>query len=149
MISLALLASGCAAMAGPVQGSDDPGARALRQHQLQWQQQQEAVELRLQQQQRAVQSPPADLRWRQRAQQLDLDQQQRQQELHYRQGVEPPAGQPSDDEGTHRAKAQMDLQRARQQGEQQLHRFETQAQQQGEQSRKVEVRGEIIPSQPQ
>jgi len=143
-----LVTIGCAAMGGAAWGADDPGARALQQHQLQRQQQQDALQLRMQQQQRATQSPPLDSRQQQSARQLEIDQQQRQQELHYRQGVEPPAAQQSDGEGTRRAKAQMELQKAQQQGQQQLRRFDSEAQQQAEHKRKVESRGEITPIQP-
>lgn len=143
-----LVTISCAAIAGPVQGADDPGARALQQHQLQRQQQQDALQLRMQQQQRAAQSPPADSRQQQAAKQLEIEQQQWQQELHYRQGVEPPTAQPSDGEGTRRAKAQMELQKAQQQGQQQLRRFDAETQQQVEQKRKVESRGEVTPIQP-
>jgi hypothetical protein len=96
-----------------------------------------------------VQSPPAGLRRQQAAQQLEIDQQQRQQELHYRQGVEPPTSQPSDDEGARRAKAQMDLQGAGRQSQRQLRRFDSEAQQLGEHTRKVEGRGEVTPIEPQ
>jgi hypothetical protein len=141
-----LVIIGCAA---PALGADDPGARALQQHQLQRQQQQDALQLHMQQQQRATQSPPTDLRQQQQARQLEIDQQQRQQELHYRQGIEPSTAQPSDDEGTRRAKASTELQKAQQQGGRQLQRFDAETQHQGEARRKVESRGEVTPPQPQ
>ena len=137
------------AAAWPAWAADDAGSRALQQNQLQRQQQQDALQLRMQQQQRAVQSPPVDLRQQQAVKQLEIDQQQRQQELHYQQGVEPPTAQPSDDGGTRRAKAQMELQEAKRQGQSELRRSDYESQQQAEQKRKVESRGEIAPIQPQ
>lgn len=133
--------------AAPALGADDPGARGLQQHQLQRQQQQDALQLRMQQQQRATQLPPGDSRQQQQVRQLEIDHQQRQQELHYRQGIEPPTAQPSDDAGTRRAKADLELQKARQQGTGQLQRFEAEAQREAERRRKVESRGEVTPPQ--
>ena len=118
---MAVTLSGAAAALG----ADDPGTQALQQHQLQRQQQQDALQLRMQQQQGSVQNPPANARQQQANRQLETDQHQRQQELHYRQGVEPVSVQPSEDEGTRRANAQMDLQKAQQQSQQQLRRFES------------------------
>jgi hypothetical protein len=112
-------------------GAEDPGTRALQQHQLRRQQQEEATQLRQLQQQRSVQSPPAGDRERQDLEKLNIEQQQRQQELHYRQSVTPTAAQPADDEGTRRAKAEMELLRARQQSQQQLRQFERELQDQG------------------
>lgn len=143
------VAVGCASFAASAAGADDPGARALQQHQLQRQQQQDALQLRMQQQQRATQSAPADSRQQQQARQLEIDQQQRQQELHYRQGIEPPTAQPSDDDGTRRAKTNIELQQARQQGQRELRRLDTETQQHAEGRRTVESRGEITPPQPQ
>jgi len=116
------------ALAAAAWGADDPGARALQQHQLQRQQQQEALQLRMQQQQRSVQEPPADPRRRQAMEQLQINQQQQQHELHYRQDIEPASTQPSDGEGTRRAKAQLELEKAQQQSQQQLRRFESELQ---------------------
>ncbi|MGH8641750.1 MAG: hypothetical protein ACRET6_08555 [Burkholderiales bacterium] len=138
-----------ACFAGTAGGAEDPGARALQQHQLQRQQQQDAVQLRMQQQQRSTQAPPADARQQQAGKQLEIDQQQRQQELHYRQGIEPPSAQPADDEGTRRAKAQLDLQKAQRESSRQLQRFDAETQQEAERRRKVESRGEITAPQPQ
>jgi len=149
LVKRLLLIAGCAAMAGPAAGADDPGERALQQHQLQRQQQHDALQLRMQQQQRATQSPRADARQQQAEKQLEIDQQQRQQQLHDRQGIEPSTAQPSDDEGTRRAKAQMEVQEAGQQGQRQLRRFDHESQQQTEQRRKVESRGEGTPVQAQ
>jgi len=142
---LAVTLSGAAAAA---LGADDPGTRALQQHQLQRQQQQDALQLRMQQQQGSVQNPPADARQQQAIRQLEADQQQRQQELHYRQGIEPSTAQPSDDAGTQRAKAQLEQDRANEQGQRQLLRYESEAQQRAEQARRQKSRGEIGPAQP-
>jgi hypothetical protein len=147
-IWLLLTAVACACLAGMAQGAEDPGARALQQHQLQRQQQQDSLQLRMQQQQRALQAPPADARQQQSGKQLEIEQQQRQQELHYRQGIEPPSAQPSDDEGTRRAKAQLELQKAQQLSQDQLRRFEREAQREAERRHKVESRGEITPAEP-
>jgi hypothetical protein len=119
---------GLAALAAAAWGADDPGGRALQQHQLQRQQQLEALQLRMQQQQRSVQESPADPRRQQAVEQLQINQQQQQQELHYRQGIEPASAQPSEGEGTRRAKAQMELEKAQQQSQQQLRRFEPELQ---------------------
>jgi hypothetical protein len=103
----------------------------------------------MQQQQRATQAPPADVRQQQAGKQLEIEQQQRQQELHYRQGIEPSTAQPIDDEGTRRAKTQLELQKAQRQGERQLQRFDRETQQEAERRRKVESRGEISAPAPQ
>jgi hypothetical protein len=122
---LAVTLSGAAATAV---SADDPGTRALQQHQLQRQQQQDALQLRMQQQQGSVQNPPADARQQQALEQLQIHQQQQQQRLHYRQGIDPVSAQPFEDEDIRRAKAQMDLQKAQQQSQQQLRRFESELQ---------------------
>ena len=105
-------------------GAEDPGARALQQHQLQRQQQDDALQLRMQQQQRAVQSPPAGARQKQVLEKLQTDRQQQQQALHYRQSIAPPVAQPTDDEGTRGAKAEMERLRAQQQSQQQARQLE-------------------------
>ena len=138
---------GCVALAAPVWSADDPALRALQQHQLQRQQQQDALQLRMQQQHRAVQSPPAGSQQQQATKQLEIDQQQRQQDLHFRQGIESSAAHPSDDEGARRAKAQIELQRAQQQSQQQLRSFDAESQRQAERRVKEESRGEIKPAQ--
>lgn len=117
----------CAAMLLPAVtawGAEDPGARALQQNQLQRQQQQEALQLRMQQQQRATQNPPRDARQKQELEKLQADQRQRQQELHYRQGIEAPTAQPTDDAGTRRAKEEMERRKAQLQGQEELRRSE-------------------------
>jgi hypothetical protein len=115
---LVLTVAGWAALVAAAWGAEDSGARAFQQHQLQRQQQQEVLQLRMQQQQRAVQSFPADPRQKQAQEKLQADQQLQQQQLHYRQAIEPETAQPSDDEGTRRAKAEsgrLDAQRRSQQ----------------------------------
>jgi hypothetical protein len=108
------IAIACAMLVAPAWGAEDPGARVLQQHQLERQQQQEALQLRMQQQQKGVQAAPADARQRQALEQQQLEQRQRLDQQHYRQAIEPPTAQPSDDEGTRRAKAEMERQKARQ-----------------------------------
>ena len=117
---LFLAAIGWMAAAVTAWGADDPGARAVHQQQIQRQQQQEALQLRMQQQQRAVQHPPQDAAQKQALERLQADQRQRQQELHYRQSIEPPVVQPTDDEGTRRAKEAVERQKAQQQGQELL-----------------------------
>jgi hypothetical protein len=48
--------------------------------------------------------------------------------MHYRQGIEPASAQPSDGEGTRMAKSQLELEKAQQQSQQQLRRFESELQ---------------------
>ena len=84
----------------PAWAAEDAGERAVRQDQLQRRQQQEVLQLRMEEQQRAAQSGPATLR---QEQSLN-ERRQRQQALHYRQSIEPAATQPSDDRGTRQAK---------------------------------------------
>ena len=117
-----------AALAAAAWGADDPGARALQQHQLQRQQQQEALQLRMLQQQRGAQNPPGDAQRQQATDLQQVDQQQRQQQLHYRQGIEPGNVQPTEDAAGQENKAQMELRKAREQSQQQLRRFESESQ---------------------
>ena len=123
-----MISAGWLALASTAWGADDPGARAMQQQVLQRQQQQDALQLRMQQQQRAVQSPPADVREKQAREKLQIEQQQQQQALHYRQGIEPPAAQPADDEGTRRAKAEMGRLKAQQVSQEQMRRSEQEMQ---------------------
>ena len=118
------------ALTAPAWGNA-PAQRELQRNQHLRQQQQDEFQLRMQQHQRSVQTPPADPREQQAIRQLEIDQRQRQQELHYRQNVDVQPVLPSDDEGTRRAKAQIEQQRARQQSEQQLQRFDWEQQQAG------------------
>jgi hypothetical protein len=119
---------GWAALAAAAWSAEDPGGRALQQHQLQRQQQQEALQLRMQQQQHSAQDRPANTRQQQALEQLQINQRQQQQLLHDRQGIEPASAQPSEGEGGRRAKAQMELEKAQRQSQQQLRRFESELQ---------------------
>ena len=131
------------ALGSAAAAAEDPAVRGLQQHQLQRQQQQEALQLRMLQQQRSAQNPPADAqrqqatdlqqvdqqqRQQQARDQLQIDQQQRQQQLHYRQGIEPGSAQPTEDAAGQRNKAQMELRKAQEQSQQQLRRFESETQ---------------------
>jgi hypothetical protein len=112
-----------AALTAGAASSADPAARELQRHQLQREQQQDELQLRMLQQQREAQRPsPA-------ARELEIDQRRRQQQLHYQQQIAPPAGQPSDDAGTQRARAQMDEERARQERARELQRFDSELRQ--------------------
>jgi hypothetical protein len=132
-----------ALLVAAARAAEDPAIRALQQHQLQRQQQQEALQLRMLQQQRDAQNPPSgalrqqatDLQQvdqqqrQQRAmEQLQVDQQQRQQQLHYRQGIEPGSVQPTEDAAGQQNKAQMELRKAQEQSQQQLRSFESELQ---------------------
>lgn len=137
-----------AASAGLAWGADEPGARALQEHQIMRQQQQETLHLRMQQQQRSLQSPPAGARESEELERLQINQEQRQQQLHYRLDIEPPTAHPDDDAGARRAKAGLERQRAQRQSEQQLHRFDSELQQRVESGREEKARGEIRPPEP-
>jgi len=134
---------GGVALAVAAWGAEDPAVRALQQHQLQRQQQQDALQLRMLQQQRGAQNPPADAqrqqatdllqvdqqqRQQREMEQLRIDQRQRQQQLHDRQGIEPGSAQPTEDAAGQQNKAQMDLRKAQEQSQQQLRRFESELQ---------------------
>jgi hypothetical protein len=122
MAGLLRLCSLAVALVPPV-WADDPGARELQRNQLQRQQQQDELQLRMQQYQRSAPSS-GSLSPDQGIRQLEIKQLQRQRELHYRQNqnVVPPA--PMDDEGTRRAKAQIEQQRAQQESRRQMQRFD-------------------------
>lgn len=116
-----------AALSGPALpagagGAEDPGARALQQQQIQRQQRQDALQLRMQQQQSAVQNPPQDLRQKQDLEKLTIEQRQRQQQLNYRQDIGPATAQPTDDAGARRAKEAMEREKAQRQGQELLRR---------------------------
>jgi len=81
------------------------------------------------QQQNAIPTPPADVRRQPALEPSQIDQRQQQQQLHYRQAIEPGTAQPSDDEAGRRAKAQMELNKAQAQSQQQLRRFESELRQ--------------------
>jgi hypothetical protein len=110
-----------------VLGGDDAGVRGVQQNQSQRQQQQDVLQLRMLQQQRALQSAPAGTGERQSREQLQREQLQRQQQLHYRQVIEPAPA--PDDAGTRRAKAEMARQQAQQESERQLQRLDDALQQ--------------------
>lgn len=129
--------------AAPVRSEEEPGARALEQHQMMRQQQQDAVRLRMQQQQRSVASPPASARERQELERLQIQQQQRQQQLHYRQGIEPLPIHPADDAGLARAKGELKRQEALREGEAQRRRLDAELQQHIQKGRVEKARGEI------
>jgi len=114
-----LIAIAFAALVPAAWGAEDPGAGALLQQQLLRQQQQEALQLRMQQYQR-IQSAPADAQQTRSLEQLQAEQRQRQEQLHYRQAIEPATAQPSDDEGTRRVKAQMERKKASQESQLQI-----------------------------
>jgi hypothetical protein len=116
------------ALAEAAWGAEDPAVRALQQHQLQRQQQQDALQLRMLQQQRSARERLAEPRRQQALEQLQIDQQQRQQQLHYRQAVETGGARPDEDEAASRARAQMELRKAGRQSREQLRRFESELQ---------------------
>jgi hypothetical protein len=127
-------------LAMPAWGAEDAASRALQQNQLLRQQQQDQLQLRMQQYQRNGQNPPADARQRQALEQLELNQQLQQQLLHLQQQrerqVRPEL--PSDDEGTRRAKAQIEERRARQESRRQLDQFDRELQSQAAEARQKE-----------
>jgi len=109
------------------------------------QQQQDALQLRMQQQQRSLQSPPPGPRERQELERLRIMQEQRQQEFHYRQTIEPSTAHPDDDAGVQGAKAGMQRQQVKRQGEQQLQRFDSELQKGIESKSAKKARGEVRP----
>lgn len=115
----------CWAIAGAVPAAEDPGFRAQQQQQLERRQQEDALQLRMRQEQRATQHPPADLRERQALDASQARQRTQQRELHYRQSIERASTHPDDDEGTRRAKAELERRRAQLESEQQLQRMES------------------------
>jgi hypothetical protein len=129
-IRTGLLASLMVIWTSPIGAADDAALKALQQNQLERQQQQDQLQLRMQQYQRNIQNPPADARQRQSIEQLELNQQLRQQQLHQLQQRElQTRPEPlTDDEGTRRAKAQIEQQRAQQQSRRQLEQFERERQ---------------------
>jgi len=120
------------------QGADDTAARALEQNQLLRQQQQDQLQLRMLQQQRSTQSPPADARQRQAIEQLELDQSLRQQQLQTQQqrAVQIRPEIPGDDAGTRESKAQLEQVRARQESRRQLEQFDRELQSAAQQRRR-------------
>lgn len=126
-----MLLPGCAVLAATARSAEDPGAKALQQHQLQRQQQQDAHQLRMQQQYRALQSPAVSGQREPSLEQLQIEQRQRQQADHYRQSIDPTTAQPSDDAGARRAKDAMKQLDIREQNQRELRRFDQQQQQAG------------------
>jgi len=143
-----LLAIFAAWSAATAEGAEEPGARGLHEQQLMRQQQQDAVRLRMQQQHRSLQSPPSGAQERQAREQLQIEQRQRQEQLHYRQEIRPPTAHAGDDAGVQRAKAQMQQQRAKEEGEQQLQRFDTELQGGAEDAGSAKARGEVRSPEP-
>jgi hypothetical protein len=139
---------GCVALVALAWGADEPGARALQKHHMMRQQQQETLQLRMQQQQRGLQSPPAGVREGGEFQKLQINQEKRQQQLHYRQNIERPTAHPDDDAGARHAKGKLERQRAQRQSEEQLRRFDSELQQRGENGRREKARGEIHAPEP-
>lgn len=133
LLNIFLVSLSLAGLADAAWG-EDAAQKALQQNQLQRQHQQDRLLLRMQQQQqqRNVQSPSADARQEQERERIEINQRQRQQALQYRQQIEPPSAQPSDDEGTRHAKAQIERQHAQRQSQQQLQRFDQERQQAAE-----------------
>lgn len=120
------------ALAGAAWGSDtDPALREMQRNLELRRQQQDELRLRMKQYERSIQAPPVNARQQQAIRQLELEQRRRLQELHYRQSVEAQPALPAEDEGTRRAKAQIEQQRAQQQSEQQLRRFDRESQEAG------------------
>lgn len=119
-----VLAAGALPVGNAACAAEDPGARAVQQNQLQRQQQQDALQLRMQQHQRATQGPPRDPKQKQELETLQAGQRQRQQELHYRHSIEPTAAHPADDAGTRRAKEEMERRKAQRRGQEQLRRLD-------------------------
>jgi hypothetical protein len=130
-------------LGSPARGAEAPAGGALQQNQMMRQQQQEALQLRMLQEQRSLQSPPGGARERQERERLEIDQRQRQQEQQYRQDIEPSTAHPGDEPGVQRAKTQRDLLDAREQGQGQLGRFDYELQQRTESKRTEKARGEI------
>ncbi|HKU70026.1 MAG TPA: hypothetical protein VJQ51_04230, partial [Burkholderiales bacterium] len=86
---------------------------------------QESLQLRMQQQQSATQSPPRDGSQRQALEQLQRDQARRQRELHYRQGVEATAPRQVEDAASRGAQDDMKKLKTKEEGDALLRRAET------------------------
>lgn len=110
----------------PLWAAEDPGTRGLQQHHLQRGQQEDALQLRMRQQQRATQAAPAaGAREKQALEQLHARQREQQQSRQYRQGIEPTPAAPADDAGARRAKAELERMTAQQESQRQLQRAES------------------------
>ena len=131
----------------PAWGAEDATQRALQQNQLYRQQQQDQLQLKMQQYQSGARNPAPDARSRQAIERLEIDQALRQQQLQLQQQRElqrrPDV--PGDDEGVRRAKAQIDQDRTRRDGQRQLQQFERELQQVKAESgrRRAEGAGQI------
>lgn len=143
-----MLAVLAVSFATPAQCSEDPGARAVQQHQMMRQQQQDTLQLRMLQQQRGIESPPAGARERRERERLQLNQEQRQQQLHYRQSIEPVPRHSADDTGSARAKESLKRLEIQRQGEAQLQRFDSELKQRIESERVEKARGEVRAPEP-
>ena len=137
-----------AASAAPGWSAGGPGDGGMRQNQLMRQQQQDTLQLRMLQQQRASQLPPAAPRERQDLERLQINQEQRQQELQYRQGIAPSIVRPGNDSGVSRTTADQKSGEAQEQGAAQLQRFDSELTQRAETRRIEKARGEIKPPEP-
>ena len=142
MLAMALLIS-CAATVTPARGADGPDGGGLQQHQLMRQQQQDGLQLRMLQQQRALEAPPAGSRERQDLERLQINQQQRQQDLQYRQRIEPSMVRPGVESGVSSVVADQQPAKAQERGASQLQRFDSDLKQHAETLHEERVRGEI------
>lgn len=142
-ILLAVLLISCAAAAAPARGADGSGADGLQQNQLMRQQQQDALQLRMLQQQRALEAPPAGSRERQDLERLQINQQQRQQDLQYRQQTEPSMVRPDRESGVSSVVVEQGPGKAQEQGANQLQRFDSDLQKRAETLREEKARGQV------
>ena len=132
-----------AILAVPAHGAEAPAGGALQQNQLMRQQQQEALQLRMLQEQRSLQSKPGGVRQRQDRERLEIDQRQRQDARHYRQSIEASPARTGEEAGVEPARVQHDRLKAREEGAAQLGRFDYELQQRAESERTEKARGEI------
>ena len=143
-----VLAALAVAPAGTVQGAEAPAGGSLQQNQLMRQQQQDALQLRMLQQQRSLQAPPKNARARQDSERQAINQEQRQRELQYRQRIEAAPARAGDEPGTQRAAADRKLRQAQEEGETQLRRFDYELEHGTERQRVEKARGEVKSPQP-
>ena len=132
-----------AASAAPGWSANGAGEGGLQQNQLMRQQQQDVLQLRMLQQQRALQSAPAGARERQDLERLQINQEQRQQELQYRQGIEPSIVRPGNDTGVSSTTIKQNSAESKEQGAAQLLRFDSELRQRTETRRTEKARGEV------
>jgi len=133
----------CVAPSTPVCGADEPGGGSLQQNQLMRQHQQDALQLRMLQQQRSLQAPPNSVRERQELERRELNQEQRQRELQYRQTIKPSTVHPDDNPDIRRAKRERDLREAKRSSATELRRFDVELKQGTESRRTEKARGEV------